>query len=951
MTTGTTQFMHQKLGEEAPIFSKQRVNFSPTHPLTHLAVANNNIVMAMANRSIIRIDQATPDKLEEIDLTKTILQAKISNLFLDPTGAHLLISLKPNDVDGQPELYYLPKKWTKPKLCTKFRGNLVSAVGWSHENRSETCTGAVLAGTTLGVIIETELASDDRMFSRDVEQHWKQVFDIGRGQHVPVTGLKYFQVPSTNKYFVVATTPTRMYQFQGYINNHQDRPLLIQVFNNYLNTPERFLELPSSWKYSSLAFYYSGDDQKSLFPSQFGWLTEPGIYTGKIDPWEGDNDTVTVDCQLIAAPTCETPPRATFLTQFHALILYQKTQGLGVDRVKGVCLLNEQVVFDDLYDGTYGSLVGIAHDPVLGLFWTFTEYAVYKYKVVNEARNVWRIYLEKDQFELASRHCGQQPGALDQILTRQAEHLFNQCQFVESAMHYAKTKCSFEEVTLKFMGIDEKNALLNYLKKKLEALKSSEKTQTTLIVLWLVEIYQNKLGLLRDGGESPEYDNVEADFLALLKQPKVEECVRNNKETLYSLLSSHGDQKLLIHLADQLQDYERVVGYNLRNGKYLPVLGILQQQSRPELFYQFCPVLLQQVPVQTVDALVQQGRRLKAGRLLPALVMCTEELPAREALRYLEHQVSALGCQDPAVHNLLVSLYVGHSQDKLLPYLSSGASFDVKYALRLCVEAGLSREAVYLYTLLGQHETAVDLALTLDIDLATSCAAGQQAGEPLNEETSRKLWLKVAKHVVQEKQDIKQAMEFMHRCPTIKIEDILPFFPDFVTIDDFKAAICDSLQEYSNHIAELKKDMEEATSAAQVIRTEMASSKSRYQFVRSTDRCSCCSDFLLSRPFHLFSCGHRLHTDCLMDQILPHLTSVRQKRLNELQQLLLSFEDNDNQSIDSRSAALSRGDQARAEIDDIIASQCLFCGDIVVKSIDKPFIEDDEFDAVTNEWL
>ena len=93
MATSTTQFMHQKLVEETPIFSKQRVNFSPTHPLTHLAVANNNIVMAMANRfdrplflrykikhlifrTLIRIDQANPSKLEEIDLTKTILQVK-----------------------------------------------------------------------------------------------------------------------------------------------------------------------------------------------------------------------------------------------------------------------------------------------------------------------------------------------------------------------------------------------------------------------------------------------------------------------------------------------------------------------------------------------------------------------------------------------------------------------------------------------------------------------------------------------------------------------------------------------------------------------------------------------------------------------------------------------------------------------------------------------------------
>ena len=44
----------------------------------------------------------------------------------------------------------------------------------------------------------------------------------------------------------------------------------------------------------------------------------------------------------------------------------------------------------------------------------------------------------------------------------------------------------------------------------------------------------------------------------------------------------------------------------------------------------------------------------------------------------------------------------------------------------------------------------------------------------------------VARHVVQEKNDIKLAMEFLKECPSVKIEDILPFFPDFVTIDHFK---------------------------------------------------------------------------------------------------------------------------------------------------------------------
>ena len=46
-----------------------------------------------------------------------------------------------------------------------------------------------------------------------------------------------------------------------------------------------------------------------------------------------------------------------------------------------------------------------------------------------------------------------------------------------------------------------------------------------------------------------------------------------------------------------------------------------------------------------------------------------------------------------------------------------------------------------------------------------------------------------ARHVVEKEKDIKRAMEFLHECDLLKIEDILPFFPDFVTIDHFKVCM------------------------------------------------------------------------------------------------------------------------------------------------------------------
>ena len=48
-----------------------------------------------------------------------------------------------------------------------------------------------------------------------------------------------------------------------------------------------------------------------------------------------------------------------------------------------------------------------------------------------------------------------------------------------------------------------------------------------------------------------------------------------------------------------------------------------------------------------------------------------------------------------------------------------------------------------------------------------------------------------ARHVVEEEKDVKRAMEFLHECDLLKIEDILPFFPDFVTIDHFKVNVLD----------------------------------------------------------------------------------------------------------------------------------------------------------------
>ena len=56
---------------------------------------------------------------------------------------------------------------------------------------------------------------------------------------------------------------------------------------------------------------------------------------------------------------------------------------------------------------------------------------------------------------------------------------------------------------------------------------------------------------------------------------------------------------------------------------------------------------------------------------------------------------------------------------------------------------------------------------------------------------------------------LSSAMRFLENTDLLKIEDVLPFFPDFVVIDDFKEEITNALEGYSNQINELKSKMEE----------------------------------------------------------------------------------------------------------------------------------------------
>lgn len=198
-------------------------------------------------------------------------------------------------------------------------------------------------------------------------------------------------------------------------------------------------------------------------------------------------------------------------------------------------------------------------------------------------------------------------------------------------------------------------------------------------------------------------------------------------------------------------------------------------QSDLELYYRYAPTLMRQAPKETVNSWLRQ-QALDPLRLIPALLRLQhvprDPLSPNHAVRYLNHVIFEQGNTSPTIHNLMITFYAsipspssssGHPEDDgpLLRFLTTAPSdpmtgkpyYDLDYALRLCKQTGRTQPCVHIYAKMGLWESSVDLALEKgDLELAKI-----NADMPPDEDRQlrKRLWLKIAKYVVQDKQDIK----------------------------------------------------------------------------------------------------------------------------------------------------------------------------------------------------
>jgi vacuolar protein sorting-associated protein 18 len=866
-------------------------------------------------------------------------------MFLDPSASHLLITTTLG------ENFYLHTQSKQPKILSRLKGVSIESIAW-NPSLPTASTREILVGATDGNIYEVFIEPSTEFYRRE-EKYSTQLWKTPDG---PVTGIWTDLIPGKPDFRrVIVASHSRLCHWVGKTGGRGregSSSVYVDLFQKEApvthDAPGASATAPSLLAVSPEPAGGTADSESS--DRSFAWLYSQGVLSGKLMT---SPSTPNLGTKIYHDSTLH--PRSVFpetkssrggrkliqdpitsmtLTQWHIVALVE-------GRIVAVNRLDGSVVYDQAVIEPGQSVLGLVSDQKKNTFWLFTNQEIFEIVATDEDRDIWKIMLQHQDYDAALRYA---KGAAqkDSVATASGDYLSSRGQYLEAASVWGKSSKAFEDVCLQLIDNGQEDALRKYLLAKLSSYKKSSYMQRVMIATWLIQIYLAKLNSLDDMVATKAELLEHTDATGAMKElqnmrQEYEDFVTKHTsdldaKTVYEVISSHDREEELLFFANAIRDYDYVLSYWVQREKWTEALAVLNKQSNADTFYRYSNVLMTQVPTGFVDILTRRSN-IDPQKIIPALLSYNDDaqvpLPQNQAVRYLNFVVSNYPESAAAVHNTLIAIMASHpspSETALLSYLETQPTpplYDADFALRLCLQHHRVQSCVHIYASMGQYLPAVELALQHgDVDLAAIVADRLED----NDQQRKKLWLLIAEKKITEASSIKEAIEFLKRCELLKIEDLIPFFPDFVVIDDFKEEICRALEDYSRHIDSLKQEMDVSQHTAAQIQAEIAALDHRYAIVEPGERCWICTMPVLSRQFFVFPCQHAFHSDCLGKTVLAHSGLGTRQHIKDLQREV--------------SKGLSVGRQREKmvkELDGLIAEQCVLCGEHGIKQIDEPF--------------
>ena len=875
---GMPEASTQSTTASTPLFQVGRVQYACPAPLGCVAAASNVLILVMEPAAdgmpiqLLYLDLNDPTRAADATVpgVQTLEHVRI---FAHPSAQHILVCTDTHT-------WYWTPSWPHARLLPRLQGVPITAVAWTTSPTLPTMP-AFLAGTARGDVIEVHLHISTPPARRDLLDRWARKSagahdaPLERGIYRlftlddthPITGIALeTQGPHT---LIVMATATRLYEFLGPTQPFSESaPHWDPIFALYRGTalPHVKTELPPGP--ASLATAIPPPHLPHAPTRVLSWLTGTGVYDATMDAAHG-----VEHADVLPYPTDEdTSPLYVGRTPLHIVLVYSDAL---------VCLdalSHEEVYRTSLPLQAKERVRGVAMDPATGTCWLYTSQSLFELVVEKESRHTWQWLLTQHEYEAALAFCHDEPSRAH-VYAAQGQAYLAKGDAMAAVTCFLKAHApSFEQVTVSLIEAQAWEALRTYVLKRLDDTPVTANVSRLMLATWLLELYLRAMDA--EDTTSATYNALHAEATHVLQTY----ASALDPSTTYALLARQGRMDLWTTFAQTQRNTQQVVERWIQAGKWERALEALSAQSDPDLYYEFAAVLMRHAPQATVTYW-KRCTSLDVARLLPALLQ-HRPLPKEPdyALEYLRYTIDECGSMDRTAHAMRLTRLVERPNDRaaLLTFVerASPEALDLSLALRTCVQAQCQEACVRLYARMEQFELAVHLALEAnDVDLACACADLVTQDEALR----RELWLQCAQHAIQAKPHMHEAMQFLRRTDLLTVEDILPLFPDFTVIDDFKAEICATLEEYVAKIDTLKEKMDNTTATAASIQADIQQLSNRAIDIDTEQPCMECSTPLLQRSMYVFGCRHGFHADCLTTKVTQHLPPRRLRRLLQLQ--------------------------------------------------------------------
>lgn len=933
-------------------------------------VRNNFVYLILSKGIIHRIDLDDPEVVTIVNIPLTN-GSSLTDAWIDKNSYHLIIK------SSKFEYYYINYSSSTFKPLSKLKNLNINTVCFFEECITESYTGPMLLATNNSLVLEYTIDNYKETLLKKIIKNQHTYTNIINSLASENNGVLEFMIHLVTSDNCIQTMKTKI---------PEEPSSNVSVFGHLA-------------KVDPLVMKYNNIHQVFLYNNKLAYLEMSS--SGQNFCICNSDLTKKKSLNLHTINFKNHRIRQYILSKYYIMILTHN------NTLEVYNQMNYELISSISLDRLDSKMKGLSYDSLSKTYWLYSDSHIYEIVVDYEKTGILNTMISSNMFDDAIKLLPVPLSTADEIkynliMRRKGYYLLENRKYTEAIETLVKTDESFDTVALKLFDLSDKKFLRYFLLLKLKSLHSSQQAQRNLISSWIVELFTEDLNTLENSVSTKQRKSI-IDDDSTIEMSKSESKLAQiksltndyynflstnlksfDKETIYQIIISHNRNDDLLYFANLINDFQFVLKYYITLQKWEDALNILTHQQDPELVYKSATVLMVNYPNKTIDIWIRLIDDLNVLKLIPALLTYNKNVAFvlkinpefNQALRFLEFLIYNKRVSNKIIYNTFFSILITYpsiNDEKLiLKHLESSTNkyekgepyFDYDFILRLCFRYHKIQSAIYLYSILGKNEEAIELALKNDlIDVAILVA--DKPSETDNFER-KKLWLKISEKlinkVILDKNYIRQNDKILslsyelddsakedkymsddnkddgiylllkiltNKCEELTIKDLLPLFPDFVVIDNFKESLVESLKKLSLNMNKTSNEMDLTLKELDKVNQQIKDFKeTNFQIIEPFESCQICNKILAIRKFIVFPCSHAFHQDCLVKSILDSNDYKLKNSIYKLQKKI-KLNRNDSKIMN----------ELKLEIDKLLSKSCCLCSELKINELDEPFIK------------